>query len=497
MARHAHVAFDLGAESGRAMLAVLEGDHLQLEPVHRFANMPQQLPDGLHWSLMELWRQMVEGLGRCARRAGEQDLELVSLGVDAWGVDFGLIGRSGQLLGLPHAYRDPRNGPAYEKLIAALGKKAIYDATGVQFMPFNSLVQLLAQHDAEPGTLEQAGHMLFISDLMHYFFTGQARNEATIASTSQMVDPHTGRWAVELLSRLGLSSGFLSDDIVDAGTVVGTLRRPVARSAGMEPIEVITPASHDTASAIAAVPADTAGPPWAYLSSGTWSLMGAELDGPVVTDAACRANFTNERGVSGTIRFLRNIAGLWLVQELRRDFAGRGQNHDYEKLTALAESASPFRTLIDPAHGPFAAPGQMAAKISEFAQTTAQPPPEDPGQFVRCCLESLALTYRRTLDDLEVLLHQRFELLHIVGGGSRNRLLNQMTADAIGRPVIAGPTEATAIGNALTQAMGTANVRDLSHLRCIVRASFELEAFEPRSANDFEAQMDRYKSLSS
>ncbi|MCC6581748.1 MAG: rhamnulokinase [Phycisphaeraceae bacterium] len=495
MTTQGYVAFDLGAESGRAMLATLDGQKLQLEEIHRFANLPQRLPSGLHWNLIDLWANLVEGLRKTGQATAGKGIELASLGVDTWGVDFGLIGRSGQLLGLPFAYRDDRNPPAMEKVFASLGADAIYRITGIQHMPFNSIYQLVAQHDAEPGLLAQVDRMLFMPDLLHYFFSGNAVNEATIASTSQMVNPISGQWATKLLTDLGLPHGFLGT-IVPAGTKIGLLRKDVAQLAGVGALDVTVPGSHDTASAIAAVPVDVQKhPDWAYISSGTWSLIGAELDQPVVNDASAKANYTNERGVAGKIRFLKNVAGLWLVQECRRDLARQGQDFDYATLAKLAGEAEPFRTLIDPDHAPFASPGDMLAKMRRFAQDTSQPHPETPGQFVRACLESLALTYRVVLDRLDEMLHRKTQVLHIVGGGGRNTLLNQMTADAVGRPVIVGPFEATAIGNALTQAIGRGQVRDLAHLRSIVSASFDPQTFAPRNAAAMDKQLPRFLAL--
>lgn len=492
---HAYVAFDLGAESGRAMLAILDGQTLQLEEAHRFANVPQRLPSGYHWSLTEIWRNLIEGLRKCGELAKQRGVELTSLGVDTWGVDFGLIGKSGQLLGLPFVYRDPRHARAYEKTLQNVGRDVIYNVTGIQFMPLNSLYQLVADNDSEPGMLEHATTLLFMPDLLHYFFCGRPINEATIASTSQMIDVHNGGWAIDLLTSLGLPTHFLGT-IVSAGTVIGELRDEVAEEAGVPRMKVTAPASHDTASAVAAVPVDVdATPNWAYISSGTWSLLGAEIDEPIVTEQALQANFTNERGVADRIRLLRNIAGLWLVQECRRDYARRGESYDYAELTRMAKEAEPFRTLVDPAHAPFALPGDMPAKIAAFARETGQPEPTTPGQFVRCCLESLAMCYRRTLEELETLLGRRMDVMHIVGGGGQNTLLNQMAADAINRPVVVGPYEATAIGNALTQALGTGQVRDLAHLRAIVRNSFKPETYQPQNPDAFDQQYDRYLAL--
>lgn len=501
-----YVAFDLGAESGRAMLATVTtsgvrdpAGRVKLEEVHRFANLMQRLPSGYHWNLLGLWGELLTGLRRAGERARPRKLKLASVGVDTWGVDFGLVGKSGQLLGLPFAYRDESHPAAMARLRRKLGDRVIYSATGIQFMFFNTLFQLAARQQAEPGQLQQAHRLLFMPDLLHYFFTGQMVNEATIASTSQMVDPRhgQGRWAKALLSEAGLPTHLLGR-IVPAGTRVGRLTDAVAREAGVDRLDVIAPGSHDTASAVAAVPVaneHVSTGDWAFLSSGTWSLMGAELDRPLLSDAARIAGFTNERGVGGKIRFLKNIAGLWLVQETRRDFARRGQEYDYVTLTTLAAKAPPFRTLVDPGHGPFASPGDMPAKIAAYARDTGQPVPRNVGEYVRCCLESLALCYRHTLLSLEEVLGRRIHLLHIVGGGGRNHLLNQLTADALGREVIVGPDEATALGNALTQAIGHGQVRDLAHLRAIVRASVRPKRYRPRPAADVDATYQRYLSL--
>jgi rhamnulokinase len=529
MVRRGYIAFDLGAESGRAILATLADGRLTIEEAHRFLNVPQRLPSGLHWNLLDLWANLIEGLRRCGQLAAQRRVKLVSLGVDTWGVDFALVGRSGQLLGLPFAYRDARNSPAMRRALKKLGAQRIYDATGIQFLPFNTLYQFLAQHQAEPGPLQNAHRMLMVPDLLHYFFSGKMVNEATNASTTQMVNPRprtpNGRWEKKLLADLGLPTHMLGP-IVPAGTRLGKLRPDVAAEAGVAQLEVIAPGTHDTASAVAAVPADVQryGNRWAYLSSGTWSLMGAELDQPLITDAARRAGFTNEHGVEGKTRFLKNLAGLWLVQEVRRDLA-RGLSpaqglspflalgkrgltlslrrgltpslHDYTyaQLTDLAAKAAPFRTLVDPAHPPFAAPGNLPAKLAAFAHQTHQPQPRTPGAMVRCCLESLALAYRQTLDDLETLLGHPIDVLHIVGGGGHNVLLNQFTADAIARPVIVGPYEATAIGNALTQAIGAGHVRNLAHARAIVRASFKPTTYQPHNPAAFEAQRPRFAKL--
>ncbi len=498
MTQQGYLALDLGAESGRAILATLDGGKIAIEELHRFRHLPQNLPSGLHWNLLELWAQIVQGVGKSAKIAHDRGVELVSLGCDTWGVDYALLGKSGQVLSLPYCYREEKHFKSYQKVLDNLGRKTIYDATGIQFMPLNTLYHLAAQKEHEPGLLDLAHRLVMIPDLFHYWFTGNVINEATDISTTQMIDPRTGGWAKGLLGKLNIPTHFLGP-ISPAGTVVGKLRKAIldeTLAPGLANVQVIAPGTHDTASAVAAVPVDVSKTPrWAYLSSGTWSLMGAEIDAPVITDAACEASVTHERGVENKIRFLKNIAGLWLVQECRRDFERHGQVIEYDELTRLATESEPFRTLINPDHEPFAKPGDMPAKIAEFAVKTGQPTPTNAGQFVRCCLESLAMAYRRVLGLLERLLSTKFEVLHIVGGGGRNKLLNQLTADACGLPVVVGPHEATAIGNVMVQAMGRGAVRNLAEIRQIVRNSFALETYLPTGKARVDEQYARYEGL--
>jgi len=480
MGDEAHLAIDLGAESGRAIVGSFARDGtLALNEVHRFPNRGVRLPSGLHWDLTGLWLNVMDGVSRGAAWAGARGAALRSIGVDTWGVDFALLGESGELLHLPRHYRDERNHAAFERTIARLGHDAIYHATGIQFMALNTLYQLVALRDAEPGLLERARHLLFMPDLVNCFLTGSMCVEATVASTSQMLDARDGSWARSLLDRVPLPHHFLHDVVRD-GTDVGPLRGDVLDATGA-PAEtrVIAPASHDTASAVAAVPADRSRRDWCFLSSGTWSCMGAELDSPCITDAAREENFTNEGGAAGAIRFLTNLVGLWLVQECRRDFERRGRAHDYAELAALAAAAPPFRTLINPAHPPFLSPGDMPAKIAALARATKQPEPRAEGEFIRACLEGLALGYRHTLERLERVLGRRFDVIHVVGGGSRNDLLNQMTADATGRDVFAGPEEATAMGNLLVQATASGRFASLDEARWAVRPGIGVREFTP------------------
>jgi rhamnulokinase len=494
MAKKAYIAIDLGAESGRVVVGLLEGNKLTLDEKHRFAHRPLRLPTGLHWNLTGLFEGVLTGLRKTAEWSRAEQIPLASLGVDAWGVDWATIGPAGELLGLPHCYRDEAHVAAFERLMDDPGGEAIYEATGIQLLALNTLFQVAARHQSEPAILTEAHNLLFMPDLFHYLFTGRAVVEETIASTSQMTDAVTGRWATDLLNRLGLPTHLLGE-IVQSGTTIGPLLPQIAAELGLDSqLLVVAPAAHDTAAAVAAVPAsqDTR---WCYLSSGTWSLMGAELDSPIISPQARDAPFTNERGVGGKIRFLKNIIGLWLVQQCRAELVRQGIETSYAELTEAASGATPFRTILDPDHEPFMLPGGMFDKIAQFARQSGQSVPESPGQFVRACLETLALTYRRTLDRLEEVTAAKYDVLHIVGGGSKNQLLCQMTADALGRPVVAGPDEATAAGNVLTQALGAGDLADLWEIRRIVAASWEPVLYQPTQTAAWEDAYGRFLQL--
>lgn len=491
---YASLAIDLGAESGRAIVGVLDQGQLTLTELHRFRHEPVSLPTGLHWDITGIWREIVVGLRAAAAWSQEQQIKINSIGVDTWGVDWALLDTAGELIGLPHAYRDPRNQAAFEQAVKRLGVDKLYQTTGIQLLPFNSLYSLYAHSLPFGQSLTVADRLLFLPDLLHYWLSGTQAIEATIASTSQMVDAKTGGWATDLIESLGLPTRLLTPT-VPAGTKLGKLRHELAAELGLSAdIEIVTPGSHDTASAIISTPADD-NTSWCYLSSGTWSLLGAELAEPCLSPAAQAAMFTNELGVGDTVRFLKNIAGLWLVQECRRDFQRQGSLFDYAELTTQAEAAEPFRTLIDPSRAEFIAPGNMCQKISRFAEETGQPVPTTPGEFVRACLESLALAYGETLAELEVVLEQSFDVLHIIGGGGQNRLLNQMTADATDQRVVVGPYEATAVGNLLTQAMAMDQVASVAELRQVVAHSFDVEVYQPNGNAAWQHAKQRYRKL--
>lgn len=482
------LAIDLGAESGRAMLGRLEQNRLELEELHRFPNQPVRLPDGLYWDSLRLFHEIREGL-RVAGR--ERKLHLDGIGVDTWGVDFGLVDSAGRLVDAPRHYRDARNNGMLERTFAVVPRERIFALTGLQFMQFNSLYQLYAASLESTAGLRHASQLLFMPDLLSYWLSGVRKNELTIASTSQFYNPATRTWAYELFDELNLPTSLLGE-IVPPGARLGPLLDEVADTCGLEGVPVFATAGHDTAAAVAAVPA-LGDRPWCYISSGTWSLMGLELDAPLINDATREANFTNEVGAAGRIRFLKNIAGLWLVQECRRAWALETREYSYTQLTGMAAQAPPFQAVLDP--DAFLEPGHMPERIADYCRRTGQQSPDQPGPMVRVILESLALRYRQVLELLERLNGLHIEVIHIVGGGSKNTLLNQFVADATGRTVIAGPTEATAAGNVLVQAMGAGLLDGLDEARAVVRASFPLETFLPADRAGWDEAYERYLNI--
>ncbi|MBI4877403.1 MAG: rhamnulokinase [Acidobacteria bacterium] len=473
------LAIDLGAESGRAMLGTLAGGKLALEELHRFPNTPVRVPAGLYWDTFRLFHEILQGLGVAGR---ERKLKLDGIGIDTWGVDFGLVGADGALVDNPRHYRDARNNRMMERAFAIVPKPEIFAHTGLQFMQFNTLYPLLATKLNAPHVLSVADRLLFMPDLFNYWLTGVARSELTIASTSQFYNPAKKRWATELLEKFGLPTSVLAE-IVQPGTLLGPVRPEVAEAAGIGDVPVYATACHDTAAAVAAVPAE--GGDWCYISSGTWSLMGLELDEPVINDQVLDLTLTNEIGAEGKVRLLKNIAGLWLLQECRRAWALEGREYSYPELAALAAEARPFSAIIQP--DAFLEPGNLPERINAFCASTGQKPPAQPGEMSRAILESLALRYRQVLESLEALLGRRIKVIHIVGGGSKNQLLNQLVADATNRTVVAGPSEATAAGNVLVQAMGAGVLSGLKEAREVVRRSFEVTVLEPRSTQGWDA----------
>jgi rhamnulokinase len=476
-----YLAFDFGAESGRALLGTLTGGKLSVEELHRFPNTPVRVLGALYWDTLRLWHEIQHGIALAVR---DRKLALNGIGIDTWGVDYALIGSDGQLCANPRHYRDKRNNGVMERLFGVVPRDQVFGYTGIQFMQINTLVQLYAERLEGTPALAGATRLLNIPDLFNYWLTGQAKSEVSIASTTQFFNPATMAWATELLTRLNLPTDILCP-IVQPGTLLGkTLEEPH--------VPVYATAGHDTAAAVAAVPSE-GGDNWCYISSGTWSLMGLELDKPVINAASLAANYTNEVGVAGTVRFLKNIAGLWLLQECRRHWLEEGAEYSYERLAKMAAEARPFSASINP--DAFLEPGGMPGKIAAHCRETGQTAPATHGEYARAILESLALRYRHVLEDLEALSGRRIQVIHIVGGGSKNTLLNQFVADCTGRKVIAGPGEATAIGNILVQAMGAGELKNLNEIRQVVRNSFELTLVEPHPSADWERAYARYRKL--
>ena len=482
------VAADLGAESGRVMVGRLDGDRLSISEAHRFDSRPVRLPDGRHTDVLRIFGEIQHGLGAAAAQGGE----IASVGVDTWGVDLALLDADGLLLGNPYHYRDAIGGTVMERTFARVPRAEIFAATGVQLMEINTLFQLLRLQERGSAALAAARHLVMVPDLFSFWLSGRVASEYTIATTSQCLDVARGRWATGLLERLSLPAAIFGE-IVPPGTVLGDLLPHVAEEAGLPRRPVIAVGGHDTALAVAAVPA--AGEGFAYLSSGTWSLLGAEIPRPCIGEASRAANFTNEGGVGGTIRFLKNLCGLWLVQECRRHWARQGEADSYDRLTEMAAAASAFRSLLDVDDPAFAAPGDMPARIQAYCRQTGQPVPETRGEIVRTALDSLALKYRYVLAQMESILERRLEPLHVVGGGARNRLLCQLAADATGRAVVAGPVEATAAGNVLMQAVALGHLGSLAEAREVVRRSFEIATFEPRPGPAVEDAYGRVVAL--
>ena len=466
-----YLAVDLGAESGRVMLGGVSAGKLVLEELHRFPNQPVQLPTGLYWDAFRLFHEIVEGL----RVAGRRHLTPAGIGVDTWGVDFCLLAADGSLADCPRHYRDPRTEGMPDRLFQQVPRREVFEYTGIQIMAINSLYQLYSMRIADAPALKIAHRLLFVPDLLSYWLSGVQRAEVTIASTSQFYNPRTRAFDTELLQRLGIPDQILPD-LIEPGEKLGTLLPQLQQSTGLGPVPVFATAAHDTASAVAAVPAQ--GDDWCYISSGTWSLMGVELPHPVIDERTYNLNFTNEAGFGGRSRLLKNIAGLWLLQECRRAWIAQGETFSYQELVAMAEEAGPSGGAIDP--DDFLQPGNMPARIAEWCATHGLEAPRSKGQTCRLILESLAHRYNQVIEGLESIAGHKINTIHIVGGGSRNRLLNQLVADSTGRKVVAGPVEATAAGNVLVQAIGAGEASGLDEARDIVRRSFDIDVFEPR-----------------
>jgi rhamnulokinase len=483
-----YLAFDLGAESGRLMLGWLDSGRLELVEVHRFSNRMVNVGGSLHWDVHEVFREMKLGLRICSEKHTRTP---ASIGIDTWGVDFALLDVHDELVGSPFTYRDPRTRGIIEEFTRLIPRERLYDLTGVQIIPINSLFQLHALRRDQSPQLAKAAHLLFMPDLFNYLLTGKKQTEFTFATTSQLYNPRKRNWEGEILTALGISPAIMPD-IGMPGTDIGPLLDSVRAETGLENTLVRAVGSHDTASAVAAIPATASD--FAYISSGTWSLMGFESREPVITPLAREHNFSNEGAVDGGFRVLKNITGLWLLQECRRCWSA-DRDLGYEELVRLAAPAEPFRSVIDPDDPRFANPADMPAAIAAYCRTTSQAAPDNIGQFARCILESLALAYRHTLGQIRELRPAPVKRIHIIGGGSQNTLLCQMTADATGMPVHAGPKEATAIGNILVQAMAAGELGSLSELRRVVRESFPPVQHEPHGDPRWDDAYDRFRRL--
>ncbi|RME85686.1 MAG: rhamnulokinase [Caldilineae bacterium] len=485
------LAVDLGASGGRVMLGRWDGAHFSLEEIHRFDNGPVSILGRLHWDHLRLWSEILSGF---RRYAVEHRRLPVGIGIDTWGVDYALLDRTGALLGNPYHYRDAGTNGMLEAAFARVPRAEIYRITGIQFMQLNTLYQLLARRLADDPQLDLADTLLFTPDLFSYWMTGEKRAEYTIASTSQMLDARSRTWATDLLQRLDIPTHFLPS-LIEPGAVLGSLRPDVAEEVGLEQaVPVIATGSHDTANAVAAVPDldDTS----VYISSGTWSLMGIETSEPIITEQSLALDFTNEGGVANSIRVLKNVAGLWLLQESRRQWQREGEDHTWDALIALAEQAEPLRSLVNPDEPAFASPGDTPALIRDYCRRTGQPVPDTVGAVVRCILESLALKYRWVLGSLETLVGHRLNTIRIVGGGSQNRLLNQFTADACNRPVVTGPVEATALGNVMMQAIATGHLESVAAGRAALADSFPRTFYEPHPSEAWDQAYERFLALS-
>ncbi|WP_346857333.1 rhamnulokinase [uncultured Draconibacterium sp.] len=488
MSKNHFLAFDLGASSGRAILGTLEDGKLALTEIHRFKNQMSRIHGSYYWNIYSLFDELKTGLKKCVT---EFKIQPDSIGVDTWGVDYSLISDSGQLIGLPFAYRDHRTDNAIEEFSKVLSKKETYMLSGIQFMQFNTLFQLYASKKESHSRLNIAKSLLFAPDTLNYLFTGVRKNEYTIASTSQLLKPGKAEWESKLFEAAGISEDIV-EEIVQPGVEIGKILDEIQEETGSQEIPCIAVASHDTASAIASVPAN--GGNWAYLSSGTWSLLGIESPVPIVSEKSMEMNFTNEGGVEGTTRFLKNIMGMWLIQECKRIW-DEEKEMEWQEVVDMCLEADHFKCFINPDNSVFLNPGNMPKAIQEYCAATNQAIPETKGEIARCIYDSLVLKYKFTIKQIESLTGKPIDKLHIIGGGANNKMMNQLTADAIGIPVLAGPTEATATGNLMLQAKAVGAVQSLNEMREVIKNSFEIEEYLPSPQLDWEAAYKRFEVL--
>lgn len=482
-------AVDLGATSGRTILGTVTGESLELRELTRFPNTLTEMNGHFYWNIHALYVEIINGLKQVAR----ENIEISSIGIDTWGVDFVFFGKDRELLGQPYAYRDPHTEHAPEEFFRKqMSREKLYGRTGIQMMNFNSLFQLYTLQENHCSLLEAADKILFMPDALSYLLTGEMVTEYTIASTSQLLNPETRKFDKELLDLLGLREEQFGR-MVMPGTRIGTLSPEVQRMTGLGAVPVIAVAGHDTASAVAAVPCEDEN--FAYLSSGTWSLMGIEAPQPVMTEESYQLNFTNEGGLDGSIRFLKNICGMWLLEQCRREWAAEGQEYSYGELIDAALAVPTFRSLIYPDAPCFANPVSMIAAIRDYCEGSGQPVPHTYGEITRCIFDSLALRYKEVFGYLQQFSSAPLTRLHVIGGGSRNNLLNRFTSNALGIPVVAGPSEATAIGNIMLQAKAAGMVDNVAEMRKMIRRSVEVAEIQPKETEKWEEGFRKYLSI--
>lgn len=484
------LAFDIGASSGRAILGTLIHNKLELTEVHRFANQMQLINGHYFWNIFSLFNELKTGLKKCVKEFGIQP---ESIGIDTWGVDFVHLSKEGLILSLPYAYRDSRTNTSMEDLFEIIPKDEVYAETGIQFMQFNSLFQLFSMVKEQSSLLEITDSILFMPDALNYLFSGVKKTEFSIASTSQMIIPGTCEWNEKLIKKAGISMDILHE-IILPGTVLGSIQEDILSETTSQKIPVVAVAAHDTGSAIVSIPSTEKN--FVYLNSGTWSIMGIEIDKPIISEQTLQLNYTNEGGVDGTIRFLKNIMGMWLIQESQRIWAEHGNVYSWPGMVELARNSEPFKYLINPDDQMFLNPKDMTQAVRDFCYQTAQGTPHTHGEVIRCIYDSLALKYRYTLEQIRDLTDQPIEVIHIIGGGSNNHFLNQLTADATGLKVISGPTEATAIGNIMVQAKAMGHIGSLTEIRKVIADSFDLLEFLPSDELDWDDAYNKYLRIS-
>jgi len=483
------LAFDYGASSGRAILGKFDGEKIELSEVHRFSNDPVMVNESLFWDILRLFHEMKQGMLKCKKNG---DKDIAGIGIDTWGVDYGLLDSKGDLLGNPYHYRDSRTDGMIGEANKIIPQRELYQHTGIQFQKFNTLYQLLSMKIKNSPILEKASTMLFTPDLLRYFLTGEKTTEYTIASTSQLLNAGKGEWDRQVIDMMGIPYDIFTD-IVNPGTVAGHVRKSISEELGIDSIPVIAVAEHDTGSAVMSVPAVNGN--YAYLSSGTWSLLGIEADKPIINDVTFELNYTNEGGFNRTTRLLKNIMGLWIYQECKRAWDKAGETLSFDELESLAMEVEPFSCFIDPDNDLFYSPGNMPEKIREFCRSTGQHIPESKGEIVRCIMESLALKYRQAIEGLEIIAGSRIPVLHVMGGGCKNIMLCQFTANAIGRPVIAGPVEATATGNLICQLIALGEVSGINEARALVSKSFPTNEYSPKDFDSWSEAYNRWKKI--